>query len=161
MANYKIGDLITFSYPAVHQKGTRAHDKYPQVLVLHDHYEGLVHGLNFNYLEDKEINFIKAVLNEDLAEKFGEKDQWVGRELNRLAAVYDTLKIDSPYDFYHKFVQGFIKVRKYDPYRKYKPHLMTNVRVITKREVLTGERKEGIFSKFVNRVSPLRGRRLF
>ena len=79
---FKIGDLIAFSYVSEPKQGVRDakamrtrtqsgetvwkkikpepefHDKYPQVLILHDNWQGNVHGLNLNQYSQSEINFI-------------------------------------------------------------------------------------------------------
>jgi len=157
MASYKIGDLVAFTYPAVHQKGTRAHDRFPQVLILHDNWHGVVHGLNFNYLTDQEINYIKAILNEDFAEEISKKDPHIRQQIDRVRTLSQSLNITSPHDFYVRFVRAFIKPRDWDPYRRYRPEKMASVKIITKREILTGERKDGVFSKFVDKFKNMRG----
>lgn len=159
MSGYKIGDLITFNYPAPHKQGTRAHDLHPQVLILHDNWQGKVHGLNFNYLTEHEINFVKAVLNPEFAEAISKKDPSIRTQLERMSHMSATLNITSPHDFYVRFVKNFIKPRGYDPYRIYTPSKMTGVKVIFAKEVMVGDRKDGVFQRLIDKIKNFRGPR--
>ncbi len=159
MANYKIGDLVTFIYPAVHQQGTRAHDKQPQVLILHNNWQGKVHGLNFNYLTEHEINFVKAVINPEYAQVISEKDPAIRAQLQRMSSMNASLNITSPHDFYNRFVKNFIKPRGYDPYRIYSPEKMTGVKVLFAKEVMVGDRKDGAFQRMIDKIKNFRGPR--
>ncbi len=150
----QIGSLISFTY-----SGISAHDKFPQILVLHNGWQGFVHGLNFNYLTEQEKNYIKAILNEEFAKKLSEKDPVLKNKLNQFAGTYDSLNITSPHDFYTRFVRQFIKPKNYDPYRRYSPSKMTGIKVISKKEILTGEQKDTVFNKFVNKFQNMRGPR--
>jgi hypothetical protein len=155
MAVYKIGDLATWTY-----SGPRSHDKYPQVLILHDNWEGLVHGLNFNYLSDDEINFLRVVLNPDFREEYEDKlkkqNPSLGRELNNIEHIYDALNINSPHDFYIRFVKRFIKPRGWDPYRKYSLKYIVSPRVLKRRNYMVGT-QGGAFGKYIKEIQYKRG----
>jgi hypothetical protein len=131
LGKVRIGDIVTFTY-----NGLNVHDKFPQVLILHNNWQGTVHGINLNNLSDQEINYVKAVLNPDFAEEISKKDVRIRQQLQRVSNI-NLLNITSPYDFYLRFIKSFI--RQYDSYRRYKPQNMLNIKVITKKEVLTGE----------------------
>src|SRR3990167_3176570 len=152
MSNFRIGDLIKFSYPAPHPnaEGTRAHDKFPQVLVLHPNYRNLLHGLNTNYLTDEEINTLRMIIDpmfemqqrENLRKKnpsaYAELESIImgtaaGAQGNRNA------KMSSPLAFYRGIIRPFIFVRGWDPYRLYKPHLIKNARIIQPASHMMGE----------------------
>lgn len=171
---FQIGDLITFSYEG---KSTRVgpvgrHDKFPQVLVLHPNWEGLVHGLNFNYLSDDEKNVIRMLLDPMFEMKFRDALR------NRNPNLYDELegivtgkagsggglhqvapppapsgpttrvtKINNPRGFYYNIIRPFIYERGWDPYRRYAPSRMKNVRVVTSARVITGEESLAKFRK--------------
>jgi len=163
MARLIIGDLISFSYPAVHKQGTRAHDKNPKVLVFHPNWQGLVHGLNFNYLSDDEINTIRMILDPTFETKYREqlrrKNRSAYDELERILGGKEphggltkappmavpiggttrVTKITSPRAFYYTMIRPFIFKRGFDPYRKYKPHLMTGVRTLEPARKMLGQ----------------------
>lgn len=161
MANFQIGDLVTFSYPAVHQQGTRAHDKFPQVLVLHTNWEGCVHGLNFNYLTDDEINTIRMILDPSFEmtyrEALGKKNPNAISEFDRIMKTAAHANITSPRDFYVKFVRPFIMSRGWDPYRLYRTDKMTALRVLQRRQHLEGQEKQTAFQQFAQKFANMRG----
>jgi hypothetical protein len=149
MSNFRIGDIVLFSYPAVHKRGTRANDPFPNVLVLHNNWQGLVHGLNFSYLLDDEINMFRMMVDPGFELKYVENLQ---KKSPQLVQEFDTIigragiaNITSPRDFYIKIVKPFIMTRGYDPYRLYRPDKMSNIRVVQKREVITGEQRASLF----------------
>lgn len=159
MAIFKIGDLISFSY----ESNTKITDPYPQVFVLHTGWrrrefpkeEPKVHGLAFNVLSDSEINYIKAVINPTFAAEIIKTDQVIKQQLTSIGLLGPTprpMKVDSPFDFYNRFVKQFI--RKYDSYRLYTPAKMKNIKIITKREVMIGS-KPGFFSNYMNKFKNL------
>jgi len=88
MANYQIGDLIRFTYEGKSKRvgSVGRHDKFPKVLVLHPNWEGLVHGLNFNYLSDDEVNVIRMLLDPMFEMKY--RDSLRRRNPN----IYDELE---------------------------------------------------------------------
>jgi len=59
----EVGSFVSFRYPAVHLRGTRAHDPNPHVLVLHPNWESHLHGLNLNYLGEAEKKIVFMILN--------------------------------------------------------------------------------------------------
>ncbi len=166
MSNFKIGDQITFNYPASHRARTLAHDPTPTLLVLHTGYRGptdkqiLVHGLNINLLTEKEIEYLRAVLNPKYAEEIQKKDPAWATRLKSMESRYDSLNITHPKDFYVRFIKNFIKPRGYDPYRTYVPAKMAGVKVLVKKEIMTGEQQNSMFNKFINRVKFHQGKRI-
>jgi hypothetical protein len=157
---YNIGDLITFTYPAVFLQGTRAHDKFPRVLVLHSGWEGLVHGLNFNYLTADEINTIRMILDPSFEVKYRDA---LNKQNSKLIIEFDNImrgaanaNIVSPRDFYTRVVKPFIISRGWDPYRLYTPSKMTAVRVVQRRQHLEGQ-PMGVFQGFVQKFQSMKG----
>lgn len=159
----KIGDLISFSYPAVHKQGTKAHDKNPKVLVLHPEWGGTLHGLNFNYLTNDEVNMARMILSPkfQLQHKAAltRRNPNLVKEFDRIIGEAGAATITSPHDFYTRAVKPFIAVRGWDPYRRYSVGKMTNVRVLEPYEIMSGEKEPGLFKKFAQRFSPMRGPR--
>lgn len=159
----EIGDLITFSYPAVHKKGTRAHDKSPTVLVLHPNWGGLLHGLNFNYLTNNEINMIRMILDPNFEKQYKasltRRAPHVVKEFDNIISAASNTNITSPQSFYRQAIRPFIVSRGWDPYRKYRVDKMSGVRVLQPRPVLTGEQAAGFFSRFANKFKNMRGPR--
>lgn len=150
----QMGDLITFDY----QMGKKIHDRTPKVLVLHPNWQGQMHGLNFNYLTEQEINYIKAVLNPIFESEIVKKDRRIAIQMTRVRSIVDTLNITSPHDFYVRFVRGFIQPRGWDPYRRYLPERQRSLRIITASAVMTGDQREkGIFHKALDKIKHFRG----
>ena len=158
MSNYRIGDLIAFGY-----HGEYSHEPMPpQVLVLHTSWvrrnfpneTPKVHSLAWNYLADNEINYLKAIMNPTFAKQISQKDYQIRQQLMQVSAgsVTSGARIESPHDFYIRVIKPFIN--RHDSYRLYKPENMINVKVINKREVLTGQEK-GLFSGYINKFSNL------
>lgn len=152
MALFGIGDLITFTYPAVHQLGTRAHDRYPKVLVLHNNWQGLVHGLNFNYLTEDEINTVRMILDpffemkeapflkEKNPQAYAELESLLHGKVGEAIGPHSRMaRITSPRAFYLNVVKPFISPRGWDPYRLYKPQLMTGVRILQRENHMSGK----------------------
>lgn len=151
MANFHIGDLISFHYPAIHQQGTRAHDKAPLVLVLHPNWGGNVHGLNFNYLTPDEINTVRMILDPMFEMQYREalqrKNPNAYKELdNILSGKVEgaegpnsrIARITSPRAFYMNIIRPFIVARSWDPYRLYRPEKMSNIRIVQTAAHMTG-----------------------
>ena len=164
MANYQIGDLISFSYPAIHKQDTQAHDKTPKVLVLHNNWQGNMHGLNFNYLTDNEINMIRMMLDPafELKNKAAltRTAPHVVKEFDAIMERAQNTNITSPYVFYQQVIKPFIMPRSWDPYRRYRPEKMSNVKIIQSRPVLTGDVKKHLFSTFGDKFKNFRGPRI-
>lgn len=166
MTDIKIGSLITFSYPAVHKEGTKAHDRFPRVLVLHPSWRKpseaggvpLLHGLNFNYLSDDEINTVRMIIDPfyemqyrdamkrknpnlyaDLERLISSPGKGLGGTWGQQATAARNVRITSPQQFYQGIVRPWIRPRQWDPYRRYRPDKMRNIRVVTKAAVMTGE----------------------
>jgi len=144
MSSYRIGDLVTFSYV-----GKEVHDRFPQVLVLHPNWQGNVHGLNFSYLTDDEINLLRMTVDPGYQLKYidnlQKKNPQLVQEFDAIIGKAGNANITSPYDFYFKVVRPFIMVRGWDPYRRYTPSKMSAMRVVQKREVITGEQRASLF----------------
>lgn len=146
---FQVGDIIAFSYSSEPQQGVRdvkaarqrtqsgqtswkekkpivnTHDPYPNVLVLHDNWQGKIHGINTNQFSQQEINYITAIIDPFFAEEIIKKDGRIRAELQRLPR---DLNILSPHHFYLNFVKAFI--RDYDGYRLFFPNKMLNVKVV-------------------------------
>ena len=157
----KIGDLITFSYPAVHKQGTRAHDKNPTVLILHPTWGGTMHGLNFNYLQPDEINMVRMILSPkfQLHHKAAltRNNPNIVKEFDRIIGEAGNATITSPRDFYNRAIRPFISTRGWDPYRRYRSDKMTNVRILEPYAVMSGDKELSLFKKFSQKFSPMRG----
>jgi hypothetical protein len=173
MANFKIGDLVSFTYePPPSRPPSRVHDKYPQVLVLHPNWEVLMHGLNFNYLSDDVKNTIRMLLDPMFEMKFrdalrnrnpnlfdelegiitGRSGSGGGRHLiappPRTQGAASKIKdINHPRAFYYAIIRPFIYKRGWDPYRKYKLSGIKNARVVTPAAVMLGEESLAKFQK--------------
>ena len=161
MANFEIGSLISFTYPVSlpHDKRrprnkdeTRAHDKFPEVLVLHPNWQGLVHGLNFKYLSEDEINTVRMILDpmfemnyrEALQKKnanaYAELDRILTGKVEGAVGPHSRIvKITSPRGFYLNIIRPFIITRSWDPYRLYRVEKMTNVRIVQTASHMTGK----------------------
>jgi len=115
VAQVQIGDLVAFSYPAVHQRGTRAHDKFPSVLILHPLWRNNIHGLNFNYLSDDEINMLRMLIDPSFQLKYAEnlmrKNPNLMREFDRIITQAANAVITSPRDFYVRVIKPIIITR--------------------------------------------------
>lgn len=107
------------------QQKEEIHDKYPQVLVLHNSWAGKVHGINLNQMSQQEINYLTALVDPFFAAEIIKKDGRIKAELQRLPK---DLQISSPHDFYMRVIKPFIKL--YDGYRLYNPSKMFNVKVV-------------------------------
>lgn len=149
---FSIGDLVEFDYRA----GAVVHDSFPKVLCLHNNWRGCVHGLNFNYLTQQEINYIKSVLNPQFAKKISKKDLRIAAQLDRISHLAN-LNITSPHDFYVRFIRGFIQPRGWEPYRRYNVQKIGSSKIITRQAIMTGEEKSGIFDKYRNKFKNMRG----
>ena len=182
MPQFQIGDIVTFSYQAELRKKPgqmEMHDKFPQVLVLHDNWAGNCHGINLNQMSQQEINYLTAIVDPFFAQDIVKKDMRIRQELQRLST--QKLQVTSPQDFYQRFIKNF--TRNYDGYRLYKPEKMINVRIVKSykdiQQKLTakapeqkpGEKKKSsvvdtstqsggdFFQRYVNSISRLRGPR--
>lgn len=146
------GDLVTFSYPAVKLQGTQAHDKNPTVLVLHPNYEGIMHGLNFNYLGPQEINMIRMLLSP----KFQlENKAALTRQRPDLIKRFDSIvesatesEVNSSAAFYSKVIKplittGGIHAKKYEPYRQYRVDKIKGLRIVTAATIMTADAAGG------------------
>jgi hypothetical protein len=151
--NLQIGSLISFAY-----QSPRSHDRYPEVLVLHPSWrfypnrsggKALMHGLNFNYLTDDEINMIRMIVDPGFQLKYFQnmerKNPGIAQQFDRIIANAGNANITSPHDFYLKVVKPFIMPKRYDPYRLYDPTQMQNTRILQTPRQFTGENKVSMF----------------
>lgn len=151
--NLQIGNLISFSYLSAH-----SHDRTPEVLVLHPGWrfypnrsggKPLMHGLNFNYLTDDEINLIRMIVDPGFQLKYFEnmqrKNPNIASEFDRIIGSAGAANITNPHDFYVKVIKPFIMPRRYDPYRLYDPSLIQNPRILQNTRQFTGENKMSFF----------------
>jgi hypothetical protein len=153
----QIGDLISFSYPAIHQQGTRAHDKQPHVLILHPSWINVsrtgpkpyLHGLNFNYLSNDEINLIRMMIDTGFQLKYygamQKKNPALLAEFDAIIGKAGAATITSPHDFYLKVIKPFIRARGWDPYRLYDPQKMTGIKILQPQKIMIGEQKRWTF----------------
>jgi hypothetical protein len=154
--NLQIGSLISFSY-----RSSRSHDLYPEVLVLHPGWrfyppkgrsvpgKPLVHGLNFNYMTDDEINMIRMIVDPGFQLKYFQnmenKNPGIAAEFDRIISHAGNANITNPLQFYTTVIKPFIMPRRYDPYRLYDPGLMQNVRMLQNVTQFTGKNRVSIF----------------
>lgn len=156
MANFSIGDLISFTYPAVHQQGTRAHTKNPTVLVLHPGFMNpakspnpLTHAIAWHEMDENQRNLIKMIVSP----AFQLQHYPVLQQRNpALASQFDSIMgsinidmIASPKAFYDRVLRpllqrGALNARTSpDSYRLYRPDKMTGVRIVQTAKSLMGE----------------------
>lgn len=150
----EIGQLITFSY-----QSARSHDDFPQVLILHPSWRNparmpysnklFIHGLNFNYLTDDEINIIRMFVDPAFQLQYfanmEKKNRNLAMEFDRIIARAGAANMLSPHDFYLKTIRPFIQPRGWDPYRIYDPGLLRNVRILQPQQSMLGKKKMGLF----------------
>lgn len=159
--NIEIGALINFSY-----QSPRSHDKFPEVLVLHPNWRfypnraggpPMLHGLNFNYLTDDEINLVRMIVDPTFQLKYFDamekKNPGMAQEFDRIIARAGAANITSPHDFYLRAIKPFIQVRGWDPYRLYDLKRLQNVRILQTPRQMTGADKFATFG-----VGPSRGK---
>lgn len=149
MANFKIGDIVTFRYPL--PPGTRAHTPYPQVLVLHPDWQGLMHGLGWHLMTQDEMNVIRMLVDPFFEMQYRKglqkRNPVLYAEMEKIITSPQTwnnvsvrnAKITSPQEFYRGVIRPFIRRRGWEPYRKYDVTKIASPRVITPARVLTGE----------------------
>lgn len=161
--NLQIGSLISFAY-----QSNRSHDSFPEVLILHPGWrfyppkgrstpgKPFVHGLNFNYLNDDEINMIRMIIDPGFQLKYFQnmetKNPGVAAEFDRIIQTAANSSITSPLQFYTQVIKPFIMPRGYDPYRLYDPTLMRNIRLLQTQKQLSGQTRMSIFG-----TTPARG----
>lgn len=109
----------------------------------------LVHGLNFNYLTDDEINLVRMIVDPGFQLKYFEnmqkKNPNIANEFDRIIARAGAANITSPQDFYLRAVKPFIQPRGWDPYRLYDPLKMENIRILQTQKQMLGESKMPFF----------------
>lgn len=151
--NLQIGSLITFGY-----QSPRSHDRYPEVLVLHPAWpyypnrqggKALLHGLNFNYMTDDEINMIRMIVDPAFQLKYFEnmekKNPGIAAEFDRIIARAGAGEITSPQQFYNNVIKPFIMPRNWNPYRLYDLGKMQGVRILQNTAQFTGANRVSIF----------------
>lgn len=142
----QIGSLISFAY-----KSARSHDNFPEVLVLHPGWRKgntvCLHGLNFNYLTDDEINLIRMIVDPAFQLQYFQameaKSPGTAAEFDRIIARAGAANITSPLDFYQRAIRPFIQPRRWNPYRLYDVSKMQSIRVLQSMQQMTGANKKG------------------
>jgi len=153
MVAYNYGDIISTTY-----QGKVVNDFYPRIFVLHPSWKHpqrdkrpYMHGLNLNYLDGDEISYLKGVLNPEFAKEVSKTDMMLRQKFNSMMSISQTLKVNSPYDFYNRFIKSFIS--QHDSYRRYLPEKLFNVRVITKANIFAGkEPTTGPWARYTSQV---------
>ena len=143
------GDLVTFSYSAVHKAKSAAHDPYPTVLVLHPNYEGKMHGIKWDMLSATEQEILKMILSEAYE---AQNKNFLARRDPASAKLFDSLTqssmshdIRTPSQFYTNVIKPFIirKAVQVTPYRQYRLDRVTNVRTKTPSTLMTAKLSGG------------------
>jgi hypothetical protein len=128
MAVSKPGQVVRFTYNhlAVDEDSG---DRHKEVLVLHPHWQGKMHGIDLKRLTTAEREVLNAILDPETKKK-----------PHRLPLVNDILRrmdpiteIRNPMTFYSRFVKVFL--RNKDAYRTYYPTRMLNVTVVQQTHV--------------------------
>lgn len=148
--NLQIGSLVSFSY-----KSARSHDPYPEVLVLHPGWRKgntlCLHGLNFNYLTDDEINLVRMIVDPSFQLQYFQameaKNPGIAAEFDRIIARAGAANITSPLDFYQRAIRPFIQPRGWNPYRLYDVSKLQSVRVLQSMQTMTGVAKRAWYQK--------------
>jgi len=115
----KPGMILKFNY---YEK--TAFDKYPLILFLYrDRKKNLIHGLNLNYLLDREIKLLFGDMSQKINTVLLDKDD----PQNKLGESYTFVKFKNTgavakaerRDTYKYIIKDFIQKRKLDIYRTY------------------------------------------
>jgi hypothetical protein len=159
----QIGDLITFTYPVGPGSGTRATDPNPIVLVFHPDWQNEMHCLAFSRLSGDEQNIIRMLVSPKYQVQheaaLARKNPKLVVEFNEIVEHVGATLITSPEEFYHKAIRPFIKPRNWQPYRRYIPSKMTQIRIIEPMEVMTGETTPSLMQRWKRFASGMRGPR--
>lgn len=169
MANFQIGDVITFRYSS-----KRATDPNPTVFVLHTNWQGMIHGLNFNYLTQVEVDVFRSLVNKKFGKEMKKKNAFIKRRIQQHEEVagekrglkklfgkkQDAGKMlaQNPQQFYMKYVRPFIQPRGWDPYRLYRPDRMGTVHLKTTNRVFV-DLPSQFFKEYVDTFAARRGPR--
>jgi hypothetical protein len=131
------GTVVRFTY--VHPKDAvddNTGDRFKEILVLHPHWMGKVHGIDLKRLTDAEREVLFAIFSPQVNQQVKE-----GKP-HRLPLVNDVIKrmqhdvlteSMSPLPFYNKFVKVFLRGK--DAYRTYLPSRMRGKYVIKASEI--------------------------
>lgn len=133
MSKYKSGEIVRFTYRT--HTGSGEHDPasdFKEVLVLHPHWQGRVHGIDLKRLTPAEREVIRAIF--DPSQK-GKRHRFplVNDILRRMDPIQE---IKNPMSFYSKFVKVFL--RNKDAYRTYYPLRMLNPTIVEHSAVQGG-----------------------
>jgi hypothetical protein len=133
MALFSRGDIIRFTYPS-------RHDRFKQVFVIHELWNGKMHGLDMKRMTAAEREVLRFVMN---PKNKGKR--------HRIPLINDIMTrmdpptlLENPVSFYNQFVKQFIKNK--DVYRTYYPPKMTGIqRVDSKVDVITTAGNKPLF----------------
>ncbi len=175
MANFSIGDIITFDYSL----GTKVTDRLPLVLVLHDNWlchtprnmRGVsqldakkfgpttrcLHGLNWGMLDPQEKQYLYAVMNPMFEVQMLKKDPSFADKMKTVTEAAN-VDINSPEEFYAKIIRPFIKPKNWDPYRRYRVDKIRAPRIVESKEKLSGAKMDTLPRRIFRRLQALRGR---
>lgn len=157
MANYQIGDLITFAYSSL---GTRANDPNPTVLVLHpssprrDKFgrpspNNFTHGITFKNLSSNEKMLLQMMVSPSVQAKNYTTLQRISPSLINQFNIAMATNIDmviSPESFYSGVIKPMLVTLSPSPYRLYDPDKMTNIRIVNQLSKDAG--KPSVFERF-------------
>lgn len=137
----KPGQIIRFTY--MHQvRDAETGDRYKEVLVLHPHWAGKVHGIDLKRLSPAERQVLEIVMSWDWrkhkSDRYEEHPNPLVADIMR-RMPQPKREVKNPKIFYYKFVKPFLNKR--DAYRTYYPGQMTGVSVIKDAEISTGKPK--------------------
>ena len=124
------GDLVTFSYTAVHKRRSRAHDPSPTVLVLHPNWEGKMHGLNWGLMSAQQQNMVRMILDvkfeQEHKQSLTRQDPELVKHYDKVMATASVTEVSQPQAFYKQVIKSLISQGKlstsgvrYEPYRQY------------------------------------------
>jgi len=167
------GDLVTFHYPAVHKRKSRAHDPNPTVLVLHPNYEGKVHGLNWGLMTPNQQNMIRMILDVGFEQQHKQaltrQDPSLMKEYDKVVGMASVTEINQPYPFYQQVIKKLISAGnlsasgvKYEPYRQYTLTNISSVRILQPAAIMMGsvpQESDSLLGKLFNKIRGTRGSR--
>jgi hypothetical protein len=130
------GEIIRFTYqhpPEGVDEDTG--DRYKEVLVLHPHWHGRLHGIDLKRLTEAERDVLYAILDEKqvAAAKAGKKPHKFPLVNDILRRMDPLQEIKNPVGFYTRFVKVFLKNK--DAYRTYTPVKMSAVTIVKQSDV--------------------------
>lgn len=118
VSRISIGQIITFRY------SESANNKNPTVLVLNNNHNNMLHGLVIDYMEIKQLNYLKDYVLREVKEV--DPDSNVGFQVS-----LRKLSIDNPNTFYDNKLKYFLKNNiKTNIYRTYDLNKIVNTKLV-------------------------------